>query len=473
VATRSKIVVDNIHGDIRLTAQEWQIVDTPSFQRLRRLKQLGMGHLTYPNATHSRFAHSLGVLHVMCRILQAPGFDLAAADQEDLRLAALLHDIGHYPYSHLMERVDNVQLTDESISPDRQMELIEVEAVEKQYPDHETLGRLILEEQDDLTKVIGSLERAQKIGQLFSRTQAANQQLSKLIHSSLDMDRLDYLIRDARAAGVAYGEIDLNYLLNSIRISPNGLVGVEQKALAAAEHFLMARMFMYRSVYYHKTTYAFEEACRQLLKRLKDAGKYDMPRSGEEIESLVSSKGFADFDDGYVDRLIQMAASDPDPVVQSLAKTIISRKVPKLIAEVSGLQDRANLHNQGAMFRQDCKHYVPALAEKFQIPLGQFLVCGPKPIKFEERSSHFDIREARDLKPEEREELIMVFWNQGIEPLSIVDVPNGLAGYCSQRVYGINRLYLIDHSADADRKLPEIRNHVRGWASEPNCPHFN
>src|SRR6516165_5443862 len=106
-AAKRRIVVDNLHGDVELTEQEWRVVNTATFQRLRSLKQLGMGHLVYPNATHTRFAHSLGVFHIMCRVLgNLDHDDLDDERKADLRLAALLHDIGHYPYSHLMERVD-------------------------------------------------------------------------------------------------------------------------------------------------------------------------------------------------------------------------------------------------------------------------------------------------------------------------------------------------------------------------------
>ncbi len=402
---------------------------------------------------------------MMCRIVAAPGLELKDEQKKDLRLAALLHDIGHYPYSHLMERVDNVTLSDGASAQKVQQELIEIEAVEKGYPDHEALGRLILENRSDLLAAIGSSERAEKIAQLFSRAEATDQQLSKLIHSSLDMDRMDYLMRDARAAGVPYGEIDLNYLLNNIRISPNGLVGVEQKALAAAEHFLMARMFMYRVVYYHKTTYAFEEACRQLLKRLKDARKYDMPYSGHDIERIIKSEEFADFNDGFVDHRIRQAAGDDDPVIRSLANSIVSRQAPKLLAEVSGLEDPKDSFNRAAMFRRECKLLLPDLAEKYSIPLGQFLACGPKPVKFEERSSHFDISDVRKLKPEEREELIMVFCNGEEEPRSIVDVPNGLANYCATKVYGIQRLYVVDHGKDALGRLQAIKAEVKNWES--------
>ena len=113
-----RIVVDSIHGPIELTELERRVVDTAGFQRLRHLKQLGMAHVTYPNATHTRFAHSLGVLAIMSRVLQVAQDHLRLDEEctQDLRLAALLHDVGHYPYSHLMERVDDVVLTEERVA---------------------------------------------------------------------------------------------------------------------------------------------------------------------------------------------------------------------------------------------------------------------------------------------------------------------------------------------------------------------
>jgi HD superfamily phosphohydrolase len=113
-----KHVVDSIHGNIPLTEREVQVIDTPSFQRLRQLKQLAMAQLVYPTATHTRFAHSIGALGTMIRILQAAkenGITFETEEQENLRLAALLHDIGHYPYSHLMEKVERVKLIEEEV----------------------------------------------------------------------------------------------------------------------------------------------------------------------------------------------------------------------------------------------------------------------------------------------------------------------------------------------------------------------
>ena len=281
---RRRIVVDSIHGDIELNDQEWRIVDTASFQRLRFIKQLGMGHLVYPNATHTRFAHSLGVFGIMRRILNTATrnhlAELTPGRENELRLAALLHDIGHYPYSHLMEGIEKVQLIET---------LVRTASGPKQtltpiapYPNHVRVGQIIVSSQKDLIEAIGGADRAKRVADLFGRTEAAHPQWSKLISSSFDMDRLDYLLRDSQAAGVPYGSIDLNYLLNALRVSPNGLLGVDEKALPAAEQYLFARYFMHRTVYWHKTTYAFEEAARQLIRRLRDGkpDEYDLPRDG-------------------------------------------------------------------------------------------------------------------------------------------------------------------------------------------------
>src|SRR5206468_4964868 len=131
----------------------------------------------------------------------------------------------------------------------------------------------------------------------------------------LDMDRLDYLLRDARAAGVPYGLIDLNYLLNNFRASPTGMLGVSDKAITALDHFLLGRFFMHRSVYYHKTTFGLEEACRHLLRRLRDKPVYGIPTDGKAIADLVKGPTLGQFTDGFVDNVVERAAQDEDPVI--------------------------------------------------------------------------------------------------------------------------------------------------------------
>jgi len=457
-----RIVVDPIHGDIRPTAREWGIVDTGSFQRLRHLKQLQMGDLTYPNATHTRFAHSLGTLGIMARILgiaERKCFRLSVRQHEDLRAAALLHDIGHYPYSHLMEGIDKVRLTEEEVDPEgRGRRPLKRDP----YPGHAEVGRLIVMNQKDLLEAIGGKDRARSVADFFTRSKAFNPQLCNLIHSSLDMDRLDYLLRDSQAAGVPYGQIDVNYLLNNVNISPSGMLGFTEKAMPAAEHFLFARFFMHRTVYYHKTTYAIEEACRQLLRRIRDAGKHGIPHDGKSIGKLVKSSELRGFTDAFVDGIIQRAAADEDRVVRVLARAILDRRPPKLLKEVCVFEEKATQHHAGLLFLQNCRHKLQRLSRDFSLPLGRFLLCQTPPLTLETRGSLITAGEARSLLPEEEEDLVKVFVGDE-EPRPIVEVQHSLVRSLSGCFFQAFRLYFVaDHNAD-ESILRALRQKVASW----------
>jgi HD superfamily phosphohydrolase len=459
-APRIKLIVDSVHGDIHLTPIENRVIDTASFQRLRHLKQLGMAQATYPNATHTRFAHSLGVLGIMEHITRVAQKALSLSDEqaEDIRLAGLLHDIGHYPYSHLMEKVDKVRLTEEFLGAGTTFH-----ADKSPYPNHEVVGELIVTHQPDLREALGGDERAQRIAALFTRKTTANPQLSKLIHSSLDMDRLDYLLRDSRAAGVPYGRIDLNYLLNNFRASPSGMLGVEEKALTAVDHFLLARLFMHRSVYYHKTTFGLEEACRQLLRRLRDQEKFEILADGNAVAEFVKGASLGRFTDGYVDALVEKAAIDDDLVIRALANSIRRRQPPKLLREVQVLEQNGKTAHAGALFKKDCKHQLKALADKFGLPLGRFLVCETRPLTLEERGALLTEEQARSLEPEEKEEIIKVFIGNDPEPISVVNIPHSIVHLCSNHYFQAFRLYLVCDASTDTSLVKKLRQDVNAW----------
>jgi uncharacterized protein len=454
------IIVDSIHGDIHLNAVERCVIDTASFQRLRHLKQLGMAHVTYPNATHTRFAHSLGVLGIMARItaIARDTLNLRPETIEDVRLAGLLHDIGHYPYSHLMERIDKVQLIEELVTTG-----MTVASSQAPYPDHEQVGEWIVTSQPDLVEALGGPDRAARVASLFTRNASADPQISKLIHSSLDMDRLDYLVRDSRAAGVPHGEIDLNYLINNFRLSPSGVLGVREKAITAVDQFLTARLYMHRSVYYHKTTYGFEEACRQLLRRMRDARLFDIPIDAEAIEALVKGHGLTGFTDSYVDGLIDKASRHGDPVIQALANSIRRRRPPRMLREVQVLEPNTSQHHAGEVFRRECKHRLKDLASARQIPLGRFLLADTKPLRLEERGAYLTGDEIKKLKPDERQEIIRVFLDGQSEPVSVVDVRHSLTHLCSNHFYQTIRLYLVTDDNSTPELIQQLRAEVRGW----------
>ncbi|MCJ7778923.1 MAG: HD domain-containing protein [Sedimentisphaerales bacterium] len=471
------MVVDSIHGAIPLTYREVQVIDTASFQRLRHLKQLAMAQLVYPTATHTRFAHSIGGLATMIRIIGAArgnGIKLGKEEEENLRLAALLHDIGHYPYSHLMENLDGVKLTEEEVEGAIAIEK-SVNASGEKYPEHEEVGYLIVTSQNDLIRTIGSRRGAQTVADIFAGTRAANpqlSQLSKLIHSGLDMDRLDYLLRDSYGTGVPYGQIDINYLLNNLKVSPQNVVGFKEKALAAVEHFLLARFFMHRVVYYHKTIYGLEEVCRQLLRRLRDRNskQYGVPVDGQEIKRIVQSKRLTTFTDAFVDNIIRKTSNDKDKIIRTLARSIQQRRPPKLLREGLVCEETEERFHAGRTFMQNCKSRLNSLADEFGIPLQHFLLCELK-VPIVKRREKYTSEDFSRLTPEqisemvyeEEEEDIKIFVDDSAEPKSLMEIEYSLVAKCAHYSFQIFRLYVIHEGADRNKVVTKLRDRVKGW----------
>ncbi len=471
-----KLIVDSIHGDIHLNKREVDVIDTPSFQRLRHLKQLAMAQMVYPSATHTRFAHSIGALGMMIRILNAAGLNIPKDQIEQLRLAALLHDIGHYPYSHLMEGLDSVKLTEEIVEDGQPYP----KAMDRQispYPPHDELGSLIVTQRPDVLDALGGPEQAKIVANFFTRSVAADPQLSKLVHSSFDIDRWDYLLRDSHATGVPYGHIDINYLLNNLKASPEKILGFSHKALPAIEHFLLARFFMYHAVYYHKTIFGLEEVCRQLLRRLRDRNEehYGIPLDGEKVEDLVKSDELLMFTDAFVDKIIKNAVDDQgdkdeDKVIKALAHSILSRKPPKLIREVPVCEEPGSRHNEGTVFFEKCRNGLKSLSEKFGIPLGQFILCNPMVTIMkaprEYRLSEITRLKADELKTkahEEEEEQIWIFMDAKADPVSFWEIKYSLVGKCAKYFVQSFRLYVVYEGDDENKMIQQLCTEIKDW----------
>ncbi len=467
-------IIDAIHGDIHLTPKEIKVIDTPTFQRLRQIKQLQMSHLTYPNATHTRFMHSLGVLGIMIRVQQVAqenGISLEDEEIENLRLAALLHDIGHYPYSHLLEGIEAVNLIEKKVynsdAPDPQKIL---PITPDSYPEHEEVGFKIVTSQPDIIEAIGGAEKARKVADLFSGQAFDVPQSSKLISSSLDLDRLDYLQRDAYATGLPYGKIDLNYLLNSLQMSQTGEIGVCERAIPAVEHYLLARYFMHRTVYCHRTTVAFEEACRQLLRRLRDQRIYSVPEDGNQIEAIITSPRLLGFTDAFIDNIIQEAATDDDEVIRSLAGSIQSRNAPKLLKEVLVLEEKTREHHSGATFKNRCYRQIKELAGKHSLPLELFLFYESKQITFEKSESRFKLSEIDEISdPDQKKilkkekEIVQIFSPEDSEPRSIFDFDYSIIKKLSELEFRICRLYFVPYASLPGSKIDELRAEIKDW----------
>lgn len=453
-------VADPIHGTVPLTKIEREILDTATFQRLRRIKQLGFSHLTFPNANHTRFAHSIGVLSIMSRIIEiaGPSVEISDKTKQDLRLAALLHDIGHHPYSHVLEKVDRVELTDDFIASGGSGRQIDLSS--DRMPGHEELGRILLASQPDILKILGE-RRSRRVALIMTGSKVIVPMQRVLIHSSMDMDRMDYLVRDAYATGVPQGRIDCDYLLSNLRISPNGVLGVSHKAMGAAEHFLFARFFMYKNVYMHKTTLAFEAACRQALRRCIKLGRDNFPSTRAEIENIYRSSKLLQFNDQSVDKLFIDALSDRSATIRLLSESIVHRKPPKLVREVESLiEPRQRTENNCHYFLGVCRERLRGLARKYGIPIGCLLLSTPRPVRIEPRGASIPVGDASGLLPEKEEELLKVFEPPEPEPLSLVDMNQSLISVCGEREYKVVRLYVVGVDG-AD--LGKMRAEVARW----------
>jgi uncharacterized protein len=281
-----EIIRDPLWDNIRLDRPALLALDTPAVQRLRYVRQVGHAFLVYPGATHTRFEHALGAYHLTKRALGAleERGELGRVAEEDclaVRLAALLHDIGHYPFSHALE--------------------------EAGFPSHETLGvaKLRRGELGERLQEIGGAGFADRIGALITGDSASP--LQGLISGSLDLDKIDYLSRDARMCGVPYGTVDVDRLLSTLTLVGTDAgrpeVGVQEKGVSALESLLFAKYQMYRNVYWH-------HAVRSATCMFKRAVRGAVARASISVEAIAEAT-----DDGLMEVLI---GRDRNPLAQAI-----------------------------------------------------------------------------------------------------------------------------------------------------------
>jgi HD superfamily phosphohydrolase len=319
---KPRIFRDPVHGlvgfqgaDIGLS----RVLDTRAFQRLRRVRQMGFASLVYPGAEHSRFGHALGAFHVAGRVTSALGLEPQVA--RDVKIAALLHDIGHGPYSHAWEEAFG------SIS-------------------HEDWGRRILSEDAELRGALGDVDPAlpARLEAFFSKAYTPRF-ARKLVSSQLDVDRMDYLLRDAHYSGVGYSTYDLDWIIHALRIAPvrtgddpDDLVIDYRRGMHAVEQYLSGRFYMYAQVYYHKTVRAAEWMFLLALRRFAT-----LARAGAEPPGLagagriargveVSVADYLSLDDPRVQVAFEdWAVGADDPVLKDLTARLGARRLFKTI----------------------------------------------------------------------------------------------------------------------------------------------
>lgn len=336
-----KVIFDNIHGYITLNRVENRILETLYYQRLRWIRQLGFSFYIFPGATHTRHAHALGVSHIMDRVLKSIGlattddklFNPRAQDEttvfhRTMRLAAMLHDIGTFPFSHSVEMgyINHYKKQRRIKKP-------------KYKANHEVLGRHIIQNTDfegGITKIlkeegIDPVELSAIISGESSNTLA-----NQLMHADVDADRMDYLIRDAKHTGVNIGLFDLDFLIRNLRVfndkEGKQLLSVHEDGLNVVDSFLVSRYFWYSQIIHEGTGYKFDLLAAKICEYFLENGlifSFD-----ELIEKLVPNPyKYFTFDDAYfVGKLHEyLDGRGAHPMIRELTEMLARRQPPSQI----------------------------------------------------------------------------------------------------------------------------------------------
>ena len=301
-----KIINDPVYGFITIDDElVFSIIAHPYYQRLRRIQQMAMAHLVYPGAVHTRLHHSLGAYHLMTIALQEltrKGIEITEQEQQAAKIAILLHDVGHGPYSHALEQVL-------------------AEGVH-----HEKISLLIIKALNN--KFEGKLQTALEIfnGSYHKKF------LHQLVSGQLDVDRMDYLTRDSFFSGVIEGYVAYDRILKMITVKDGELM-VEEKGIYSIEKFLIARRLMYRQVYLHKTVLSAEQMLQRIIKR----AKYISAQCQQPLNSFINEPmqnitldQFCSLDDTDVMMAIKSWCSHSDKILSVLCRGIIDRQLLKV-----------------------------------------------------------------------------------------------------------------------------------------------
>ncbi|MGR9048443.1 HD domain-containing protein [Halobacillus faecis] len=312
--SEEKVFKDPVHRYVHVRERViWDLIGTAEFQRLRRIKQLGTSYLTFHGAEHSRFNHSLGVYEIVRRIIE--NFkDRPNWNQEERLLclcAALLHDLGHGPFSHSFEKVYKL--------------------------DHEDFTQAILLGDTEVNKVLSKVEKGfpKKVADVINKTYE-NKLVVSLISSQIDADRMDYLQRDAYFTGVSYGHFDMERILRVMRPMEDQVV-VKESGMHAVEDYIMSRYQMYWQVYFHPVTRSAEVILTKILHRAKELYEEGYSFKLEPVHFLSFFSGepsleeYLALDEAVVLYYFQTWMKEEDAVLSDLCHRFVNRKLFKYI----------------------------------------------------------------------------------------------------------------------------------------------
>ena len=311
---KDAVFSDPIYGHIKVERGFIkELIGSSYFQRLRRIKQLSGVTMVFHTAEHSRFSHSMGAYEIARKFLEIEDIKNQLSDRDkDLFLAtALLHDIGHGPNSHAFEKVFNTN--------------------------HEKIGAKIITNDPEIFQILNSLDEnfADDVSSILMKTNKFPL-LEQLISSQLDVDRLDYLIRDSYQTGVPYGQVDVDKIIRTINVVDNNVV-FKASALHTLESFFFNRYHMYWQVYYHPTGRAYEFILENIYKRVHDLleqgylFKEDLTYLIRVMKDPFDIEAYKVIDDYYINGLINSFTRSGDPILKALSNDFLNRNIWKYV----------------------------------------------------------------------------------------------------------------------------------------------
>ncbi|MBF0712044.1 HD domain-containing protein [Staphylococcus capitis] len=313
--TEEKVFKDPIHRYIHVKDQLiWDLIKTKEFQRLRRIKQLGTLYLSFHTAEHSRFGHSLGVYEIVRRMIDESFIGREAWDNTYRPLAlcaALLHDLGHGPFSHSFEKIFNT--------------------------DHEAFTQAIITEDTEVNEVLSRVSETfpQEVADVINKTHD-NKLIISMISSQIDADRMDYLQRDAYFTGVTYGSFDMERILRLMRPSKDEVL-IKESGMHAVENFIMSRYQMYWQIYFHPVSRGGEvllNNCLQRAKQLYSEG-YEFRMYPHDFvpffEGTMTIEQYVELDEAVVLYYLKKWINEDDPILSDLSRRFINRDLFKYI----------------------------------------------------------------------------------------------------------------------------------------------
>lgn len=337
-----KSITDPLYGNVGLSDLEADVVSAPSFQRLHNVRQLGLAHLVFPSAGYSRFSHSVGACHNAGRLYEAICENSTKAFDRDeyrtLRLAGLLHDIGHYPFSHATEEaVGSFYVEDSVIQPvdDGQLDINSPREIKRQggFFEHEDVGGEIITHDGRLQKIFRDHGYdSDRLLQVFKKGE--DNKLVGIISSELDCDRLDYLARTARTAGPPYGVVDVDFIISKATVDVEGVFCFEGKAAAAIDHLLLSRYFDYMQMVHHKTVAALEWSLKKCITAVLEEGLFSFNQ--QSVREMIATGEWASLDDPrlieHFKKLEQEVANRPGmDVLKSHLASVLARSPAKQV----------------------------------------------------------------------------------------------------------------------------------------------